>query len=432
MKLHAGITEIQITPPVGVDLAGYSFGPSQGVLDELEAEVLFLESGALNVVIITADLLTFGNEFVTALRQRVEIETGIPGSHVMLCASHTHSGPTTMHFRKWGSVDENYVKSLEVKLAKAVYQAMRNAEPVQLSTGVGKVLSISENRRGIAEKRDNSVPLIRLDRENGKAMGILYAFGCHPVSLHNYQNLYSPDYPGYTRSTVRAVLGEDTRAMFILGAAGDINPKGYIPRTMTPEDSWRMGAILGCEVVKAALEAQSVEEPFLKYQQEKLELPIVNLPSARELENLAQQYAVEAEKLRAENASNESLSVIEISREWAMDGVRAWQTGGLGDCVNCEVSAIRLGDAVLFFAPLELFSDTGLAIKAASPAKITLLGSNANGALGYLPTLDAYTTSDYTNPDGLAPKVYGVHSFSEEAEPIFRQGSIRLIERLFS
>ncbi len=35
MSILAGISAVQITPPIGVELAGYSFGASVGVLDEL-------------------------------------------------------------------------------------------------------------------------------------------------------------------------------------------------------------------------------------------------------------------------------------------------------------------------------------------------------------------------------------------------------------
>jgi len=55
--LKAGFAQIAITPPVGVELAGWAFGPSAGVLEELHAQAAVLESGQTRGVIITADLL---------------------------------------------------------------------------------------------------------------------------------------------------------------------------------------------------------------------------------------------------------------------------------------------------------------------------------------------------------------------------------------
>jgi hypothetical protein len=63
MGLNVGTARTAITPPLGVELAGYGFGPSAGVLDDLEAQALYLEGGdtATGVVaaaIVAADLLT--------------------------------------------------------------------------------------------------------------------------------------------------------------------------------------------------------------------------------------------------------------------------------------------------------------------------------------------------------------------------------------
>ena len=94
------------------------------------------------------------------------------------------------------------------------------------------------------------------------------------------------------------------------------------------------------------------------------------------------------------------------------------------------MQALRLGDAVLLALPLEVFTETGLAIKAASPAAWTVICSNSNGFNGYLPTRDAYDSGDYTNPEGLAPKVYGVYAFSPEAEPLLRQKAIEFLRAI--
>ena len=45
MALKAGAARVIITPPVGVELSGYGFGPSVGILDDLEAQALVLEQG---------------------------------------------------------------------------------------------------------------------------------------------------------------------------------------------------------------------------------------------------------------------------------------------------------------------------------------------------------------------------------------------------
>lgn len=431
MTLKAGAAKMIITPPIGVELAGYSFGPSVGILDDLEAQALVLENGEQAAALVAADLLTVGEELVGRVRRRVEAEIGIPGEAVMLSASHSHSSPTAMPLRQWGRVDEAYLHLLEGSLVRAVRMAKDNARPARLGVGQGCVENISENRRGLQELRDRSVPILRIDDENGVPLAVLFNFACHPVSLHSYRNLISPDYPGYARQVVRKVLGQDVVAMFSLGTAGDINPAGYVPGGTSPARSQQIGEILGCEVAKVALDPQFQEEPVLRACSINIDLPLALLPPAQELEEMFARFAGEAGRLRAEGQPWENVSVQEIQRDWAADALQALERGQAKETLPCEIQAVRLGGAVLLAAPLEIFTQTGLAIKAASPAEATLICSNSNGGAGYLPTLDAYDGNDYTNPRGLAPKVYGIYALSEEAEPLFCREAIRLVQALF-
>jgi hypothetical protein len=431
MTLRAGTAKVVITPPVGVELAGYSFGPSLGILNDLEAQALVLESRNESVAIVTADLLMFSSDFVAQVKRRVEAKLGIPIHHILLSASHTHSSPTAMALRQWGSIDETYLCTLEASLVGVITLAQRNSQEARLGLGLGRVENISENRRGIQEIFDPTVPLLRFDGITGQPIAVLFNFGCHPVSLHSYRNLVSPDYPGYARQVIQDVLGRDVIVMFTLGTAGDINPAGYVAGQTTPQRSRQIGAILGCEVAKIALDPLFQSDPVLRVTWTVLDLPVEPLPPTVELEEIRDHFATEAERLRAKGASWAEVSVCEIKRDWATDCLQAWERGQVQHAVPCEVLAIRLGDAALIAAPLEIFTKTGLAIKGESPAKVTLISSNSNGAVGYLPTQDAYQESDYTNPQGLAPKVYGLYALASGAESFFRQEAIRLLKELF-
>lgn len=433
MALRAGAARVVITPPVGVELAGYGFGPSVGILDDLEAQALVLEDGQTSAAIVTVDLLTVGPEFVANVRKRAQAELGIPGENISICASHSHSTPTAFPLRQWGRVDAVYVSVLESVLVGTIKVARDRAQEARLGIGLGRADNLSENRRGLLETSDVSVPVLRLENLNGNPIAVLFNFACHPVSLHSYRNLLSPDYPGYARQLIRKVLGEETIAMFTLGTAGDINPAGYRPGETTPKRSSQIGTILGCEVAKVALDPHTQEDPVIRVRKEILELPVAPLPPVSELLQMREHFIAEVERLRSAGQPWADISVSEIKRDWATDALQAWENGqGARASVPCEITAFRLGQAALLAAPLEIFTETGLAIKDSSPAKVTLICSNSNGGIGYLATRDAYAANDYTNPNGLAPKVYGLYALAEQAEPIFRQESIRILADLFA
>ena len=146
---------------------------------------------------------------------------------------------------------------------------------------------------------------------------------------------------------------------------------------------------------------------------------------------MVRDYAAEAADKQAAGRSWVDVSVILIQRDWAAEALRVQEAGHASSTIPCEVMALRLGDVAILAAPLEIFTETGLAIKRQSPARLTMLSTNSNDGIGYLPTQDAYLEDDYTNPDGLAPKVYGVYALSEAAEPLFQQTAIRMLQALY-
>ena len=433
--MKAGAAQIIITPPVGVELSGHAFGPSVGILDDLEAQALVLEAGGEPAAILTADLIGFCPELVEAVRKRVESSLGIAPHRVLLAASHTHSGPATIFLRHWGAMDERYLSVIEDQLVGLVEMAWRTLREARAGMALGSVDNIAENRRVPNGAIDPAVPVLRFDDSTGQPIAVLYNYACHPVSLHSYRKLISPDYPGYARSVIQGVLGQDVVVLFTLGAAGDINPRGYVAGQTTPEQSRQMGAILGCEVAKIALGIESQPGVISRVERTAIDLPVEPLPSPAQLRDVRGQLEIEAARLRDEGRPSWKVAEAEIRRDWASEALRAWELGQIRDSRRCEMQGIRLGDALILALPLEVFVETGLTIKEEARkagARVTIVSSNSNGALGYLPTQDAYDTEgDYTNPHGIAPKVYDLYAFSPGAEPLLCQQTIQLLKALY-
>src|SRR5580658_1929232 len=93
---RAGVARVDITPPVGHVMGGYSDrkGNAAGTHDPLFATVLVLEYGDQSLALVTCDLRSFVSTRVGELaRQRFGIRTTI------ISVSHTHSGPLTWEAR---------------------------------------------------------------------------------------------------------------------------------------------------------------------------------------------------------------------------------------------------------------------------------------------------------------------------------------------
>ena len=75
-------------------MAGYYFARgSEDVIDDLYAKAAVLDDGSTKVALVVCDLITLPRTTVLEARQLIEQQTGIPGGHVMISATHTHTGP---------------------------------------------------------------------------------------------------------------------------------------------------------------------------------------------------------------------------------------------------------------------------------------------------------------------------------------------------
>ena len=127
---RAGCAQVVITPPLGVNLAGYFHDRfATSVRDDLHARAVVLESGGARLTLISCDLIAPNARVTAAARELIQAECGIPPEGVLVCATHTHTGPAVGDL---GAVarDEDYVASLGRRIADAVVATARWPVPV--------------------------------------------------------------------------------------------------------------------------------------------------------------------------------------------------------------------------------------------------------------------------------------------------------------
>jgi neutral ceramidase len=97
-SLTAGGASFDITPPNCTFLYGYPHTPrlSTGVHDPLLASTLYLDDGTTAVVFVQVDLIWLPKWLVAYARAQIALRTGIFADHIMVTASHTHSGRVTL------------------------------------------------------------------------------------------------------------------------------------------------------------------------------------------------------------------------------------------------------------------------------------------------------------------------------------------------
>ncbi len=96
--LYAGAAQRVITPPVGVSMSGWNPRASgdiksRYVHDDLYARALVLSNGERAWALVTVDLTGVDAVATGQIRRGAAAVTGLCPEAIMICATHTHSGP---------------------------------------------------------------------------------------------------------------------------------------------------------------------------------------------------------------------------------------------------------------------------------------------------------------------------------------------------
>ena len=231
--LRAGAAQVDITPPLGYPLWGYSVrkdAASDGVLDPLQARALVLASGTRGFALVSLDL---GRSPTRASMARIRADVKKAGiDHIFLVASHTHSGPV-LELDDWPSAEKSYVRTLEKKLVALILDAKQHARSCKLGTATRQT-DFNRNRHSrLPEKPvDHELLVLRVEGLDGKPIAHAVNFAAHPTLLPSRGLKFSADYPGVLAQQVEKHTS--VPCLFLQGAAGDLSPntlQGGDPKT---------------------------------------------------------------------------------------------------------------------------------------------------------------------------------------------------------
>ena len=93
-ELRVGAAAEVITPAAGTPMSGYnSTRIVKAVDDDLYAKAIVIERDGVKVALVACDLITMPRPVVEEARRLIAEKPGIPADHVMISATHTHTGP---------------------------------------------------------------------------------------------------------------------------------------------------------------------------------------------------------------------------------------------------------------------------------------------------------------------------------------------------
>lgn len=440
--LRAGVAKVDITD--------YEAGP---VNDPLYAKALVLSNGGTTVALVTVDAVAIGeigpikNDFLPKVRGALQQAPGLEPTHLLVNASHCH-----------GLV----CADTDVRTVQAVREAYERLEPVRIGIGRGHEDRVSENRRlklkngreidvrhayplppddliAAVGPIDPHIGLLRLDRQDGSTLAVVYNFACHPIQgVPGGGN--TADMIAFSSSVLESALGPDCLALFFQGCGGDINPVRY-KDISAPRDAEPLGNLLGLSALKAAKDVHPMETTALQVINERLSLPradnaekiehlereIVRLTASlrgttlniKTFMQLVQQHGLSAdfpayyshrylydeqlgrEHLKKFDAANRRDVEAYLHNVHTMEEIvrtrinlallkkhQATNVAAGSRTLDVELVGLRIGELRLITFPGELTVRIGLNIKQHSPHRETLVAGYTNGYIYYAPTTE--------------------------------------------
>ena len=421
---RAGAATSNITPPLGeLIVGGWQPIPATNIHDELHARCLVLDDGNVKLAIVLCDNVGIPVEVYDLAKQQVNEATGIPTSHLLMAATHTHSATTARGPLKTFAEAEltEYQKFLAHRISDGVRRALAQLEPARI--GWGKIDEPSEvfNRRwfvtdagllgnpfgGVDRVRmnpprgsekldrpagptDPEISFVSVRSLEGRPIALLANYSLHYVGGVRSGDV-SADYFGYFARFIENKLGAtDQTPPFVgilsNGTSGDVNNINFSKKSTRKYERYEKMQEVAEKVASRVFEAHQQ----IKFQDW--------VPLAAKQTNLTLKTRQPTPEMLAHFAKVTADRDADSNRRQSREEIYADRIAKILQApkqVSVPLQTVRIGDLGISAIPFETFTETGLELKDRSPFRDTFTIELANGSYGYLPTPQQHRLGGY-------------------------------------
>ncbi|MBR4864940.1 MAG: neutral/alkaline non-lysosomal ceramidase N-terminal domain-containing protein [Oscillospiraceae bacterium] len=404
-SFSVGYAKADITPTESVPLRGYGDAMerfSEGFLEPMYATcVAFADTDGTKVLLISTDMTNSADAMTKSAREKISAETGIPFSNILFTASHSHSAPD---YSQAVPTITNYIAMFIDSVTAGAKAAVADLAPATMETGYTRIDRANTVRHyllsdgsyqgkavgsvpkdkliGHATKVDNLMQVVKFTRPDENKKDVVLVNWCgHPMGV-NDDTLYKmagPNYPGILRQTLEAKY--DCEVSFVLSGSGNVNNGSQIAGEVDQKTYVDHGERLAREA------ADVIDNKLTPGRADKIIL-------------------------------NENL--------WVTPNRKNGNS-------TVPLYAFTIGDWACVTAPFEIFDTNAMAVRDASPFKMTFYASCANEAHGYLPTPASYSWA-ITYEAGITKYPQGTAELLQEQligqlNTIFAESGIEKVEK---
>ena len=429
---QAGAAQLDITPELGaLIVGGFNPIPAKHIHDPLNARALVLDDGAHRIAFVVCDNVGITRDTIDAAKSTIQQQSHLPGTHVMVSSTHTHSGPPARP-DSWLPSDRlppaptatppalsTYQQFVARRIADAVQCAINNLEPAKIAWGSVQQPQHVFNRRwfvsdealrhnpfgGIDRVRMNPPPgspalekpagptdpevaFLAVQTKTGRPISLLAAYSLHYVGGVPLADI-SADYFGVFNQRMRELVGAEHQepafvSLLANGTSGNVNNIDFSTKRPPSKPYEHMREV--AHEIAAAVFAAYQKLEFRDWVPLDVRYEELSLATRRPPPELV----ARSRELLSGPAKNPPWHATE--RIYAN---RVLQLAAGPERVDAPLQAFRIGELALYTVPAEAFAEMGLELKARSPIKPAFTISIANALFGYMPTAEQHKLGGY-------------------------------------
>ena len=421
----AGFGRVNITPPLGVNLAGYYHERiSEGILNELQANCLAVNDGENTAVLFSCDLLYCSQGQIDYTRELISKTLGMPIEQIFIACTHTHTGPYCLRgnglegplsLDNSDRVDMPYLDMLARYMASAAQLAVNDLSEATADIGRNVVRDVTFIRGyrmkdgtvrngpgfhhpdivGYAGEPDETLQVLRFNREGKKSITVVN-FQVH-ADMVGF-NKISADYPHFLRETVETVY-PDTHCIFFNGPEGNLGCTNFLgdPNLydkFRATDRLRLSRHVGRSLAGGVMQIYEKLTPVtlgtIKGTSKTVKIPTNRVTDAAVVAEAERLWNMHVNGHDDESLGTGMAKITELAR---ISRILKLKDGP--DAVSITVHGIVFGEVAFAGFPGEPFTSVGKGTKARAPYTMTIPCALTNGADGYFPDADSYRDGGY-------------------------------------
>ena len=421
--LKAGYAQEVITPPAGVDLAGYfNIRLNTGMYDDLYVKVVAMEIDGKRTALVSLELCSITKVMFDAIKTRIDAEFG-EGlyENMLICATHTHTGPRFINKEQQPDEVTQYAFDQTVDaVVRAVKRAFMSLLPAELeATKVfnnpygfvrrywmtsGDIVTNPGWRNPNIDKPecdyDRTINILAL-KQCGRLAALICNIANHGDTIGG--NFVSADWYGRFAQAVQHELKSSLPVMVLDDASGNINHFDF--HQQINQTGYHEAVRIGRGYARIVLDALADLKPVAAHK-----LQIKNTTVTIPHRQLSDEEVAAAQNIldtvpdikkegdfESQDLANKVPAALRYFAQRALD-CKAKSTPSH----ECRLTTIEIGDKLAFFSlPGEPFNGIAEAIRSASPYEYTFIAELAQSPSGYVPMAECFARGGYEVQPGV-------------------------------